>query len=157
MNLLTMCDMKERFDVPVGLSDHSLGSIGAVCATALGASIIEKHFCINREIENPDSSFSMEPAAFKEMVKAVREAEKARGLVHYGPTADEENNTRFRRSLFVVKDVAKGEVFTAENIRSIRPADGLAPKYYDGIIGQRAALSIERGTPLSWDLIEKSH
>lgn len=153
MNLLTICDMKEHFGVPVGLSDHSMGFVGAVCATALGAQIIEKHFCISREIENPDSSFSMEPAEFNEMVLAVRDAEKARGSIHYGATADEEANMRFRRSLFAVKDIAEGERFTPDNIRSIRPADGLEPKHYEEILGRTASGPIERGTPLTWDLI----
>lgn len=108
MNLNTMVDMKEKFGVPVGLSDHSMGYIGAVSAVAMGASVIEKHFCISREIENPDSAFSMEPSEFKEMVQNIRIVEKAKGTINYGPTKEEEGNLAFRRSIFVVKDIKEG-------------------------------------------------
>lgn len=148
MNLATMIDMKNRFDVPVGLSDHSLGSVGAVCAVAKGASIIEKHFCISRDIENPDVSFSMPPEEFAQMVRDIRQAEKAHGTVSYGPTTQEMGNVQFRKSIFVVKDIKAGEPLTEENIRVIRPGYGMKPKYYKGILGKIAAMDIERGTPL---------
>lgn len=148
MNLLTMRNMGETFDVPVGLSDHSMGSIGAVTAVALGAKIIEKHFCLSREIENPDASFSMNPEEFKQMVSDIRQAEKAIGVVKYGSTKQEEANVIFRRSIFVVKDIEKGEKLTTENIRIIRPGYGLAPKYYNEVIGQVALCNMKRGTPL---------
>lgn len=149
MNLVTMLDMKERFHLPVGLSDHSMGSLGAVTAVAMGASIIEKHFCISREISNPDACFSMEPSEFKVMVQQIREVEKAKGTVYYGPTKAEESNLAFRRSIFVTHDIKKGEVFTKENIRIIRPAYGLKPKYYNEVLGKTALCDITAGTPLS--------
>lgn len=151
MNLNTISDMKKRFGIPVGLSDHSMGSFSAATAVAMGANIIEKHFCISRAIKNPDSTFSMEPQEFREMVDQVREVEKAFGSVFYGVSAQEESNACFRRSLFVVQDVAAGERLTPENIRSIRPAYGLKPKYYKEVLGKRAARALKRGTPLSFE------
>lgn len=151
MNLCMIRDMKERFGVPVGLSDHSMGSFSAATAVALGANIIEKHFCISRAIKNPDAGFSMEPKEFRAMVDQVREVERALGTVSYGVSPQEETNTCFRRSLFVVKDIAAGEALTPENIRSIRPAYGLAPKYYERVLGRTAARDLKRGTPLSLD------
>lgn len=151
MNLNTIPDMKKRFGIPVGLSDHSMGSFSAATAVAMGANIIEKHFCISRAIKNPDSTFSMEPQEFCEMVDQVREVEKAFGSVFYGVSAQEESNACFRRSLFVVQDVAAGERLTPENIRSIRPAYGLKPKYYKEVLGKRAARALKRGTPLSFE------
>lgn len=153
MNLRTMQNMGETFGVPYGLSDHSMGSIGAVTAVALGASIIEKHFCIDRSIENPDSSFSMNPIEFKQMVCDIRQAEKAIGCVKYGPTEQEKSSQIFRRSIFCVKDIKKGEKLTQENVRIIRPGYGLAPKYYKDVLGQVALKNIERGTPLEMEMI----
>lgn len=155
MNLNTIPDMKKRFGIPVGLSDHSMGSFSAATAVAMGANIIEKHFCISRAIKNPDSTFSMEPQEFREMVDQVREVEKAFGSVFYGVSAQEESNACFRRSLFVVQDVAAGEQLTPENIRSIRPAYGLKPKYYKEVLGKRAVRALKRGTPLSFEDIEE--
>lgn len=155
MNLTTINDLSESFDVPAGLSDHSMGFLGALTAVALGGSIIEKHFCLSREIENPDSSFSMEPAEFKEMVSLIREAEKARGCVSYGPTSQEEGSLHFRRSIFCVEDIKKGEVITENNIRIIRPADGLKPKYWGKVLGMKAKEDIKRGTPMSFELVER--
>lgn len=154
MNLKTMVDMKERFRVPVGLSDHSMGHIGAVAAVAMGASVIEKHFCISRDIENPDSAFSMEPAEFKEMVDAIRTVEKAKGTVNYGPTKEEEGNLAFRRSIFVVEDIKAGEYLTDKNIRVIRPSAGMEPKYYETILGKRAKCDLFKGMPLTKDMFE---
>jgi pseudaminic acid synthase len=153
MNLKTINHLKETFGVPVGLSDHSLGSVGAITAVAMGAKIIEKHFCISREIENPDSSFSMEPREFKKMVEDIRAAEKALGKVSYEVSPKEEINKIFRRSIFVVKDIKKGERFTEDNIRVIRPAYGLEPKYYEEIIGKIASMDIEIATPLNWSMV----
>lgn len=153
MNLMTMKNLSDTFGVPVGLSDHSLGSIAAVTAVAMGAKVIEKHFCLSRNIENPDSSFSMEPQEFKKMVQDIRAAEKAIGKVSYN-VSDKENQSKiFRRSIFVVEDIKKGEDFTEKNIRIIRPGDGLKPKYYDEILGKVASCDIERGTPLSWSKV----
>lgn len=154
MNLSTIRDLKARFDIPVGLSDHSMGSFSAATAVALGANIIEKHFCISRTVRNPDSGFSMEPEEFHEMVCHVREVERAMGTVYYGVSKQEESNVCFRRSLFVVSDIAAGEALTPENVRSIRPAYGLKPKYYKEVLGKTAKRALKRGTPLSFDDIE---
>lgn len=155
MNLRTMKNMQETFGVPVGLSDHSMGSVGAVAAVAMGASIIEKHFCMDRSIENPDSTFSMNPEEFGQMVHDIRQAETAIGHVKYGPTEQEKGNLQFRRSIFCVKDIKKGEKITEENIRIIRPGYGLSPKYYHEILGQTALFDIFRGMPIQFDMIGK--
>ena len=151
MKLRTMVDMKERFQLPVGLSDHSMGSLGAVAAVAMGASVVEKHFCISRKIKNPDSSFSMEPQEFAEMVKEIRTVEKAMGKIQYGPSEQEKDSVVFRKSVFVVKDISAGESFTEENIRIIRPGYGLKPKYYQDILGKHAVHDIGMGNPLKPD------
>lgn len=155
MNLRTMQNMADTFGVPVGLSDHSLGSVGAVTAVAMGASIIEKHFCLDRAIENPDSSFSMNPAEFKQMVTDIRQAEKAIGIVRYGATEQEESSMVFRRSVFCVEDIKQGEVLTEKNVRVIRPGYGMAPKYYPMILGQVALQDIKRGTPMQMEYVGK--
>lgn len=155
MNLKTMVNMGETFQVPVGLSDHSMGSIGAVTAVALGASVIEKHFCLGREIENPDSTFSMNPEEFGQMVADIRQAEKAIGTICYGPSEQERGNIIFRRSIFCVKDIRRGEPITEQNIQVIRPGYGIAPKYYKEILGQTALVDIKRGTPLKMEMIGK--
>lgn len=153
MNLCTIPHLAQAFNVPVGLSDHTLGIAVPVAAVALGACIVEKHFTLSRAVPGPDSAFSLEPDEFKAMVEAIRIAEKALGHVHYGVTANDAKSRAFRRSLFVVKDMRAGEVFTPENVRSIRPANGLEPKYLPDILGKHAARDIEKGTPLSWELI----
>lgn len=155
MNLATMVNMKEIFGVPVGLSDHSMGSVGAVTAVALGASVIEKHFCLDREIENPDASFSMNPDEFKQMVLDIRQAERAIGRVKYGISAQEADSSIFRKSLFCVQDIRKGEMLTAENVRVIRPGYGLPPKFYQDILGKIASQDIKRGTPLDFFMVER--
>lgn len=154
MNLAAMKALKEKFKLPVGLSDHSLGSVGAVAAVAMGASVIEKHFCLDRKIQNPDSSFSMEPAEFAAMVQDVRSAQRAIGRVSFGATESETGNLAFRRSIFVTEDVRAGEKLTEKNIRVIRPSGGLAPKYYDEVLGRCAAADIKRGTPLKMEMIQ---
>ena len=156
MNLRTISDMAERFRVPVGLSDHTLGIAVPVAAVALGACIVEKHFTLSRELPGPDSAFSLEPDEFRAMVEAVRTAERAVGSVGYGVSPGEDKSRTFRRSLFVVCDVKAGEVFTGQNVRSIRPAHGLHPRYYDAILGRKAARDIRRGTPLRWELIAET-
>ncbi len=153
MNLRTMQNMADTFQVPVGLSDHSMGSVGAITAVALGAAVIEKHFCLDRSIENPDSSFSMNPQEFRKMVQDVRQAQRAVGTVKYGVSRQEESSIVFRRSIFCVKDIRKGEKLTEENIKVIRPGYGLKPKYYAQVLGQTALQDIERGTPLQFSLI----
>lgn len=155
MNLKNIVDMKEKLQMPIGLSDHSMGHLGAATAVAMGANIIEKHFCISREIENPDASFSMNPAEFKEMVDTIRQVEKAMGKVSYGVADQEKSSMVFRRSVFVVKDIKKGEKFTTENTRVIRPGYGVKPKFIDDILGMEADRDIERGTPFSFDMVDK--
>jgi len=155
MYLRTIPDMRRRFGVPVGLSDHSLGSLSAVAAVALGAKVIEKHFCISREIENPDASFSMTPEEYRAMAAEVRAAEAALGEPFYGVSGQEESSMVFRRSVFAVEDIAKGQELTRENIRIIRPGYGLKPKYYGDILGMRADRELKRGTPLSFEALEK--
>lgn len=153
MNLRTMQNMAEIFSVPVGLSDHSMGSVGAVTAVALGASVIEKHFCLDRIIENPDSSFSMNPSEFRQMVTDIRQAEKAIGRIQYGVAQQEKSNIIFRKSIFCVRDIKKGEKLTEDNTRVIRPGFGIKPKYYSEVLGQVAIKDIKRGTPLQFGMI----
>lgn len=154
MHIETITDMQKSFNLPIGLSDHTLGDLSVLLAVAKGARVIEKHFCLDRSEGGPDSSFSMEPAEFKAMVEHIRDAEKALGQVNYGPTENEKSNICFRRSLFVVKDIKAGDIFTEENVRSIRPGYGMAPKYYDDILGKKALIDIERGIPLEEKMIE---
>jgi pseudaminic acid synthase len=156
MNLRTIPELARRFDVPVGLSDHTLGITAAVAAVTLGACIIEKHLTLSRAVPGPDSAFSLEPGEFKAMAEAVRTTEKALGEVHFGCGSKEQASRRFRRSLFVVSDVKQGEIFDSRNVRSIRPADGLHTRHLPEILGKRASRDIERGTPLNWDLISNS-
>jgi len=155
MNLATISDLRERFEVVSGLSDHSLGITMSVESVAFGACIIEKHFTLKRSDGGPDSSFSIEPEELRQLVKSIREAEKAVGAVQYGILKNESANIVGRRSLFAVEDIKASQEFTKNNIRSIRPGYGLAPKFLPEIIGKKAQKSIERGTPLSWDLINK--
>jgi len=153
MNLRTIPHLSETFGVVSGLSDHTLGSAVAIAAVALGASIVEKHFTLRRSDGGPDAAFSMEPEEFRSMVADIRNVEQALGAVTYQQTATEAKNVCFRRSLFVIKDVHRGEAFTPENVRSIRPGYGLPPRFLPQILGKSAACDITRGTPLSWDHI----
>jgi N-acetylneuraminate synthase len=153
MNLRTIPDLTQRLKVPVGLSDHTLGIAVPVAAVALGACIVEKHFTLSGDIPGPDSAFSLEPAEFRQMVEAVRTVEKALGEVRYDPTDKEQASRVFRRSLFVVKDIRKGERFTEHNVRSIRPGHGLLPKALKDVLGRKATEDIKKGTPLDWKLI----
>jgi pseudaminic acid synthase len=154
-NLLTMPEIARRYHCPVGLSDHTMGIEVPLVAVALGASILEKHICLQRSDGGPDGAFSLEPQEFKAMVQAVRTAEKALGSIQFSSGPHEASSRKFRRSLFVVEDVKKGEVFTAQNVRSIRPSDGLHPRHLTEVLGKRAANDIERGTPLSWDSVTR--
>lgn len=153
MNLKTIPNMAETFGAAVGLSDHTMGSSVAVASVALGARVIEKHFILNKSLGGPDSEFSAEPTEFKAMVQAVRDVEKALGDVTYNLTEDKLKSRNFSRSLFIVSDMAEGEIFTEENLRSIRPGYGLHPKHMDQVLGKKASKPIEKGTPLSWDLV----
>jgi pseudaminic acid synthase len=156
MNLRTIPELARRFDVPVGLSDHTLGTAVPIAAVALGACIVEKHLTLSRSTPGPDSAFSLEPQEFKEMVSAIRTAEKALGQVCFWLSPKEEASRVFRRSLFVVRDVKRGERFTSENVRSIRPGHGMHTRHLREVLDKRAACDIERGTPLSWELVAKA-
>ncbi len=153
MDLLTIPHMAATWGVPVGLSDHTLGVTAAVAAVTLGACAIEKHLTLTRDEPGPDSAFSLEPEEFATLVRSVHEAEEALGRIRYGPSTSEIPSLAFRRSLFVVATVAKGEAFTAENVRSIRPGSGLPPESLPLVLGRRAAKEVEAGTPLTWDVI----
>ena len=154
VNLRTIPNLAETFKTVVGLSDHTLGISAPIASVALGAYIIEKHLTLDRKLGGPDAAFSLEPEEFKAMVKSVREAEKALGEVSYDLTEKMKKSREFSRSLFVVKDIKAGEVFTEENIRSIRPGYGLHTRYLKNVIGKRAKGSIKKGMPLSWELIK---
>ncbi|MBC9933803.1 pseudaminic acid synthase [Chitinophaga qingshengii] len=152
-NILTIPHMRAMFKCEVGLSDHTMGVGAAVAAVALGARIIEKHFCLSRAEGGVDSAFSLEPAEFKQLVIETERAFLSLGEVQYGIMKAEEKSLRYKRSIYVVKDIQEGEVLTAENIRIIRPGDGLAPKYYERLLGRASKQKLLRGTPLTWELI----
>ncbi|MBV4416550.1 pseudaminic acid synthase [Clostridium tyrobutyricum] len=154
VNLNTIPNLSETFNVVAGLSDHTLGISIPIAAVALGAKIIEKHFTLCRADGGPDSAFSLEPDELKAMVKSIRETEKALGEVSYDLTPKMKKSREFSRSLFVVQNIKKGEVFTEENVRSIRPGFGMKTKYIVDVIGKPARCDIEKGTPLSRNLIE---
>jgi len=153
MNLSVIPDMIKRFHCPVGLSDHSMGSLAAIVGVSLGACVVEKHFCISRKDKTADSTFSMEAEEFRAMVRDIRNVELLKGKDTYEVSAGEKRGLRNRRSLFAVKDIQAGEILTSQNIRSIRPGQGLAPKYYEQVLGKRAKSEIKRGTPLNWQMI----
>jgi len=154
-NLRTIPELARRFGCPAGLSDHTMGVAVPVAAVALGACIIEKHLCLSRAHGGPDSGFSLEPQEFKAMVDAVRVAEKSLGNVQFAPSSREVNSLKFRRSLFAAENVGKGELFTTRNVRSVRPSNGLHPRYLKEVLGQRAARDIEKGTPLDWTMVAR--
>jgi pseudaminic acid synthase len=156
MNLRTIPELARRFDVPAGLSDHTMSVAVPVAAATLGACIIEKHITLSRSEPGPDSAFSLEPHEFKAMADAIRIAQKALGQVHFGFSEKEASSRIFRRSLFVVQDVKQGDSFTGENVRSIRPGHGLHTRHLSEVLGRRAARDIERGTPLNWGLVDRS-
>jgi len=153
INLKTIPNLAGTFKTVVGLSDHTLSISVPIASVALGASIIEKHLTLDRKLGGPDAAFSLEPEEFKAMVEAVREVEKALGKVSYDLTEKMKKSREFSRSLFVVKDIKAGEVFTEENIRSIRPGYGLPPKYLKDILGKEAKCDIKKGVPLTWKRI----
>ncbi len=154
MNVSVIPDMKERFGVIIGLSDHSFGSLAPVVAVSMGAQVIEKHVCLSREIENPDAGFSMEINEFAQMVQDVKNAALIMGHPTYELTEHEKNGLHNRRSLVAVKPIEAGETFTSENVRSIRPAIGIKPKYYSTLIGKAAKKCYEFGEPISMEEIE---
>lgn len=153
VHLRTIPHLAQAFQVIAGLSDHTLGSAVAVASVALGARIIEKHFCLSREDPGPDSSFSMEPAEFREMVDAIRQVEKALGRVNYTLSEKEKVSRSHRRSLFVARDIAEGELITELNVRSVRPADGLHTRHLPEVLGRYATRDLKLGAPFSWDMV----
>jgi pseudaminic acid synthase len=153
MHLRTIPHLAQAFDLPTGLSDHTLGISASVAAVALGACILEKHITLSRSEPGPDSAFSLEPQEFAAMISAVRETEKLLGQVHYGVSAKEQASRVFRRSLFVSQPIQAGEAFTLENVRSVRPAHGLHTRYLEQVVGRVATRDLGMGTPLSWDLV----
>lgn len=155
-NLRTIPDMISRFGIVTGLSDHTLDNATAVAAVALGASIIEKHFTLDRDGGGPDDSFSLEPADLSILCRDTKTAWEALGRVNYARKPSETDNVKFRRSLYVVENLKAGDILTRQNLRSIRPGYGLQPKYLDQILGKRVVCDIPRGTAMTWDLISTS-
>lgn len=153
-NLLTMVDMKGHFNVEIGLSDHTIGNTVAIAATALGAKIIEKHFILDKSLGGPDASFSMEPDEFKVMIDTLRQIEKTRGVVNYELTDGKVKSRKFSRSLFVAEDVTAGDEITTQNVKSIRPSDGMEPKYLPEILGKKFIQDVEKGMPLTKELFD---
>lgn len=154
-NLATISDLANRLDVMTGLSDHSMGTAVSVAAIASGAVMIEKHFTLSRADGGVDSAFSLEPEELASLVESANVAHAAIGTPHYRPTTGEAGMLKFRRSLYVVSDVAKGDVLTHENVRSIRPNNGLAPKHLDEVLGRAAVRDLKRGEPVAWDMLDK--
>jgi len=152
-NIRTIPHLRTLFDCEVGISDHTMGVGVSVASVALGASVIEKHFTLNRSDGGVDSTFSMEPAELAALVAESTRAWQALGAVSYGPTDAELKSLAFRRSLYVVEDMRAGERFTSRNLRAIRPGRGLPPKHYDQLLGRDVRIDVKRGTPVSWDLI----
>lgn len=151
-NLLTIPDMKKRFGVEVGVSDHTMGSLVPTVAVTLGAKVVEKHFILDRNLGGPDSAFSMQPDEFREMVNAVRQVEASLGQVTYEVA---EKDQQRRRSLFVVEDIKAGEIITEKNIRSIRPGFGLHPKHYHEVLGKKSKVDLKKGEALSWNHVKR--
>lgn len=152
-NLLTIPHMRELFDCEVGISDHTMGIGVAIASVALGATVIEKHFTLSRADGGVDSAFSMEPHEMRALVEESEKAWQAMGKVFYGPTEKEKASLKYRRSLYIVKDMKAGEVITKDHLRSIRPGYGLEPKYYDFILGKKVRKNVKKGTAVSWDLL----
>jgi pseudaminic acid synthase len=152
-NLHTITDMQQRFAVPVGLSDHTIDNTTAIASVVLGACVIEKHVTLDRCGGGPDDSFSLEPVELKALCDGTKTAWRALGQVNYSRKSSEQANVKFRRSLYVVKDIAAGEVFTDQNVKSIRPGYGLAPKYWQEVLGKPAKFDISKGTALSWEML----
>ena len=155
-NLRTIIDMQEKFGVLTGLSDHTLDNTTAVVSVALGACVIEKHFTLDRKGGGPDDSFSLEPEGLVELCESTKIAWTALGTVNYGLKSSEQGNIKFRRSLYFTKNMKAGDIITPDNVRSVRPGYGLAPKYYDEILGKEVIQNVNANTPVTLDLIPKS-
>jgi pseudaminic acid synthase len=153
-NLATIPHLRNTFGIMAGLSDHTKGYAAAAAAAALGACVIEKHFILDHAIDSPDKAFSLDPAEFRQMVDMVRNVEKAVGKVSYAVSEEAEAMRKVARSLFVSADMEKGEVFTGKNLRSIRPGNGLHPRYLPDIMGKKARKRLAKGTPMSWELVD---
>ena len=153
-NLKTITDLEERFNVVTGLSDHTMGSTAAVASVALGACFIEKHVTLSRNDKGPDSAFSLEPDELRTLCEEAHNAWLAMGVPGYELKPSEESSIKFRRSIYVVQDVAKGEELTSTHVKVIRPGYGLAPKYLKDVLGKSAAMDIERGTAINWEMIQ---
>jgi N-acetylneuraminate synthase len=154
-NLRTIGDLSRRFpEAVIGLSDHTLGTVAATAAIALGASLIEKHVTMSRAAGGPDAAFSLEPHELRQLVEQCGDAWEALGVADYDLKGSEKGNVVFRRSLYVVEDVQAGEPLTSRNVRSIRPGFGLPPKHLDAVVGRRVRRAVAAGTALSWDLLE---
>ncbi len=151
MDLASIPAMRERWSCPVGLSDHSPGHLAAVVAVALGATVIEKHLTLRRADGGPDASFSLEPAEFAELVRAVRDAHAALGRVRFGPDPQEAASVGLRRSLYFVRSLAAGDVVGADDVRSVRPANGLHPRHHRDVVGRRLSAAVDEGTPVTWE------
>ncbi|MCI5114375.1 MAG: pseudaminic acid synthase [Candidatus Electrothrix sp. AW1] len=154
-NILTIPHMRELFGCEVGLSDHTMGVGVSVASIALGATVIEKHFTLNRADGGVDSAFSMEPAEMEQLVAETERAWQALGKIAYGTSQSEKKSQTFRRSLYITKDLQAGDVLTRKNVRSIRPGHGLPPKYLDVVLGRQVCRDVKRGTPLNWALVGK--
>jgi len=154
INLNTMVDMAEKFGCIMGLSDHTMGCAVSIAAVAMGAKVIEKHLTLARADGGVDAAFSMEPEEFKEMVEGIRNVEKAKGIVSYDLTDKQKSQRTFSRSLFIAADIKAGEVLTPENLRSVRPANGLHTKYYEELLGRKVVRDCKYGEPMSWDMVE---
>lgn len=154
-NLQTIPNMQDAFGCQAGLSDHTLGCGAAIASVVLGATVIEKHFTLSREEGGVDATFSLEPEEFKTLVDETKKAKQAIGQVYYGPTEAEKASMKYRRSLYISQDMKKGDRLTTENLRIIRPGFGLAPKYYEILLGKKVNKDIDRGTPVTWDVLDK--
>jgi pseudaminic acid synthase len=152
-NLKTIPHLRDMFDCHVGLSDHTLGVGVAIASVSLGVSVIEKHFTLDRSEGGVDSAFSIEPAELKYLVEETAKVHDALGVINYGILDSEKSSLRFKRSIYVVEDINEGEILTKENIKIIRPGDGLETKYFDIVLGKKAKFPISKGSPLSWDMI----
>jgi len=156
MDLATIPHMSDAFNVPVGLSDHSIGHSIPITAVTLGAILVEKHFTLSRDLDSPDAEFSMLPGEFETMVQKCKQSVRAKGDISYGTTEGEEKSKVFRRSIFTIKDISKGEVLSDENIAIVRPGNGLNPHFYDEIVGVTVQQNIEQGTPLDWSHLNET-
>ena len=154
INLNTMVDMADKFGCIMGLSDHTMGSAVSIAAVAMGAKVIEKHLTLARADGGVDAAFSMEPQEFKEMVEGIRNVEKAKGIVSYDLTDKQKSQRTFSRSLFIAADIKAGEILTPENLRSVRPANGLHTKYYEELLGRKVVRDCKYGEPMNWDMVE---